>query len=427
MKTIIRLIAMMVIACVTLLGQQKSDYATVQSFRSGAKSISTNIDQAKSVQECGEANASLEALTKEYEDVKALLDKAIYPDGYERTVERLRGQLLVRQKDLGFIESQIIRISELETQVRSLSDRVAKLTSDNEKLISDIQSLTQNVKKLTGELFNAATPLDSLRNMIVRLRQGLQDRDALIFALTDSLFLQYDKNIADMKDVEKQGLLGKIERFNVLSNVKRSIMDNVTFLESTQLKGNDLVTMVRQQRHFQSQWSGIGPKLAVVYLNGKTKKNEVAIVDSMISVWGDKVDGAMWRSLNVLIKEKGFTVKEFTYGEEFGMNFTAFLDEQTQNPNNESNDTRAKDFANFNENLWQTDLRPTWLPALVELQKISEAQKKDIEERVDSWKSSIHPIVSTPLMYILIALAAAIVALLAMRFFKKKPVVASEK
>jgi hypothetical protein len=420
MKTIIHLVALLIITSVVLVGQQKSDYATVQRFQNTAKSISINIDQAKSVQECGEASAVIDILANEFRGDKKLLDKGIYPDGYERTIEQLRGKLLIRQKDLGFIESQIIRITELETQIRDLSGQVTRLTSQNEKLMSDILQLSQSVKKLTGELFTAATPLDSLRNMIVKLRQGLQERDALIFALTDSLFLQYDKNVSDMKDVEKQGLMGKIERLSIIGNVKRSIMDNVTFLESTQLKGNDLVTLVRQQKRFQSQWAGIGPKFASIYLSGKAKKNEVITVDSMLAVWGDKVDVAMWRSLNVLFKDKGFVVKEFKNGEEFGMNFTAFLDEQIQNPNKEMNDTRYKLFTNFNENLWQTDLNATWLPALAELQKISEAQKKDIEDKVDKWRSSVGPGASW-LTYVLIALGVIIIALITTRFFKKKP------
>ncbi len=50
-----------------------------------------------------------------------------------------------------------------------------------------------------------------------------------------------------------------------------------------------------------------------------------------------------------------------------GRTIAAFLDEQIQNPNKETNDTRFKLFTNFNENLWHTDLNTTWLPALTEL------------------------------------------------------------
>ena len=425
MKTILCVVALLVSSSLILVAQQNSDYATVQLFQTTAQSISKNVDKANSVQECAELNASIDALEKEFSDNKTLLNKAIYPDGYDRTIEQLRGKLLVRQKDLGFIESQVIRITELETTVRGLSDQVQKLDIQNEKLLADIQMLTRNVQKLTGDLFNAATPLDSLHNMIVKLRQGLQDRDALIFALTDSLFLQYDKNVSDMKDVEKQGLLGKIERNNIVGNVKHSILDNVTFLETTQLKGSDLVTLVRQQKRFQSQWTGIAPKLTSIYMSGKARKYEVTTVDSMLAVWGDKVDDAMWRSLNTLFKEKGFFVKEFKNGEEFSANFISFLSEQIQNPTEETNDTRFKLFTNFHENLWLTDLNATWLPALTELSKISDTQRKEIEAKVEKWRSIVTPGASW-LIYVLVLLGVLLIPILAIRLFPKAPKTSKE-
>jgi hypothetical protein len=420
MKTIIRIIGVLVIMNVTLAAQQKSDYAIVQRFQTITKSIAKDIDQAKTVQECAEANTSIDALEKEFGDDKPLLNKAIYPDGYDKTVEQLRGKLLIRQRDLGVIESQIIRISELEVKIRELSDQVTKMTNQNETLMTEVQQLSSNIKKLSGDLFNSTTPIDSLRNMIVKLRQGLQERDALIFALTDSLFMQYDKNVGDMKDVEKQGLLSKIDRHGIIGNVKRSIVDNVTFLETTQLKGSDLVTLVRQQKRFQSQWTGLAPKLAALYLSGKSKKNEVGIVDSLLVTWGDKVDDAMWRSLNTLFKEKGFVVKEFKNGDEYVTNFIAFLDEQIQNANKETNDTRYKLFINFKESLWQTDLNATWLPALTELHKISDTQKKDIETKFEKWQASVMP-GATWLTYILIVLGGLLVAIIGVWIFRKGP------
>jgi|WetSurMetagenome_2_1015567.scaffolds.fasta_scaffold09930_4 hypothetical protein len=420
MKIILQFFILFMLLSLVLEAQEKSDYAIVQLFRTKAQSISQSVDKASSVQECAELNTSVDAIGKEFVNDKILLNKAIYPDGYDRTIEHLRGKLLVRQKDLGFIESQVVRITELETTVSTLTDQVKKLNMQNDKLLADIQMLNRNVQKLTGDLFDAATPLDSLHNMIVKLRQGLQDRDALIFALTDSLFLQYDKNVSDMKDVEKQGLLGKIERHNIISNVKHSIVDNVAFLETTQLKGSDLVTLVRQQKRFQSQWAGIAPKLTSIYLNGKTRQYEVSSVDSMLAVWGDKVDNSMWRSLNTLFKEKGFFVKKFENGEEFNSNLIAFLSEQIQNPNEETNDTRFKLFTNFHENLWLTDLNATWLPALTELNKISDTQRKEIEAKVEKWRSIVSPGASW-LIYVLVLLGVLLIPILAIRLFPKAP------
>jgi hypothetical protein len=426
MKTIVRIIGVLVIINVTLAAQQKSDYAIVQRFQTMTKSIAKNIDQAKTVQECAEANTTINEVEKEFYDNKELINKANYPDGYDKTIEQLHGKLLIRQTDLGVIESQIVHISELEVKIRELSDQITILTNQNDTLMAQVQQLSQNVRKLSGDLFNSTTPIDSLHNMVVKLRQGLQERDALIFALTDSLFMQYDKNVGDMKDIEKQGLLGKIDRHGIIGNVKRSILDNIAFLETTQLKGSDLVTLVRQQKRFQSQWIGLAPNLTSLYLNGKSKKSEIGVVDSMLAIWGDKVDGAMWRSLNTLFKEKGFVVKEFKNGDEFVANFIVFLDEQIQNVNKETNDTRYEFFTKFYESLWQSDLYATWLPALTELRKISDTQKKDLEIKYERWHSSIMP-GATWLTYILIVLGVLLVAIVGIWVFRMRPKTTQEE
>ena len=150
MKTIIRLIALLAITNIVLFAQQKSDYAVVQRFQGITKSIAKNIDQAKTVQECAEATTSLDAVEKEFGGDKLLINQANYPDGYDKTIEQLRGKLLIRQRDLGVIESQIVRITELEVKIRELSDQVKKLTTQNEALMAEVQQLSLNVKKLSG-------------------------------------------------------------------------------------------------------------------------------------------------------------------------------------------------------------------------------------------------------------------------------------
>ena len=137
MKTIIQLIALLAILGCTTTAQQKSDYVLVQRFQSLAKSAAKSIDLAKTVQECAEANTSIDSIEKEFGDEKLLINKANYPDGYDKTIEQLRGKLIIRQRDLGVIESQIVRITELEVKINDLSDQVKKLTNQNESLRLD--------------------------------------------------------------------------------------------------------------------------------------------------------------------------------------------------------------------------------------------------------------------------------------------------
>ncbi len=391
-----------------LNARQTSERVLVNKFEETVKELSLFADSAKTVQDCAEISSMVDAVEVKYMEKKDLLDRALYPDDYQKTIEKLRGKLLIRRNDLGVIETQYSRITELEMHVLELSNKVDSLDKENDML-------TNTIKRLSG---NKAL-IDSLKMAINKLRQNLIDRDEVIFSLVDSLFLQYDKNIANMTDVEKQSIYGKLERRNVFTGLKKSIEDNLKFLRSTNLTPADYVEIARQNNQFTSQWKGVGPKLANIYLAGKKKTDELRQVDSLLVVWSKEVDRGNWGTLSLVLSQNGIILKPFNNGNEFTANFTAYVDELIKNPMQEPEDARAKQFNAFNDNVWKNNIKPTWLPVLVESGKLTVEQEKKIQEAVDNWESAVTPI--SPLVYIGIgAVIIAIIIGLAMRL-KKKP------
>ncbi len=413
----IGLIALLVLP--SAFGRQESDRAIVDRFQNQVAALTKATEQAQTVQECGEISASIDALQQDFAPHKELLDKSLYPDDFDKTLVNLRGRLLVRQKDLGVIETQVARISELETQVRQLSDQVSKLTTDNEKLMSDVNRMGENVKRLGGESMADRRMIDSLKSVIHRLQRNLQERDQLIFALVDSIFQQYGKDVASMNDVEKQGVAGKVERRNVLTNIKKSINENLQFLESTTLKGTDFAEITKQQQKFSSQWSALGPKLTAVYFSGKKQKAELANIDTLLHQWAAKVDDATWRTLATSFREKGFSLNDFANGQQFFDSFSTFLDEQIRNAGEAKEDTRSKLFHSFYDSFWVTDLDPVWLPALVESGKLTDVQKKDLESKVEAWQSAVSP--TSWVVYVLIAVVVVVLVWVAGRLLIRRP------
>ena len=416
MRTAQHIVILLIIAAVSLTARQKSDRAIVDKFEKTVKVLFRTADSAKTVQDCADINASIDELQKEFADHKELLDRSLYPDDYSKTLANLRGRLLVRQKDLGVIETQMRRIVELESQVQELSGKISNLTQENERLMGTVKVLTTSYalgKEADRTMF------DSLNTIITRLRLNLKARDNLIFALVDSLFMQYDKNVTAMSDVEKQGISGKFERRNVLTEIKKSISDNLRFLESTNLTPNDYSEIVRQHQRFTSQWKGLGPKLTSIYLTGKQKKNEVALIDSMLSTWSAKVEVSTWKALAVLLEKGKIQLKPFSNGSEFTVNFLEFAEAEIKNVKNEPEDVRAKRYNTFNDLVWKTDLKPLWLPVLAESGKITAEQKTEIENRFKSWQSAITPV--SPIVYGLIVILLAIVLWSMSRYFRKTP------
>jgi hypothetical protein len=382
-----------------LLGQEKSDYQIVQEFKSKYQAIQKATEAAASVQDCGSISYSISELEKEYSPYKALLDKALYPDGFDKKIQDARLQLRLAQDKLGVIESQVARIAELRAQVEFLTDQVEKLSGENSNLLKQIQRMSAAKTKET---------IDSLQNLISQLRSNIRQRDQLIFALVDSLFLQYDKDVNSLKDVEKGNIAGRLEKGNVFTNIKKSIRDNVQFLESTSLTGRDVAEVAKQQRRFEVQWQSFGKKLAAIYASNKKGMNEVAQIDTMLADWGRRTQSMFWRQLNLQFRDRGYAVKEFTNGQEFYQNLSAFIDDEIKNVRAESDDTRYKRYVIFSDSVWNGDVKPNWIPLLIEKGELTDSLNEQLEDKVNSWRKAVQP--PQTVMYILIALVLGLIA-----------------
>jgi len=405
------IIVLMAIAAASMTAQQISDRSIVDKFSKTVKELYRTVDAATSAQDCADINAAIEEMEKEFASHKELLDRALYPDDYSKTITNLQGRLLVRQRDLGVIETQIARIAELESQVRQLSGRIDDLSTE----VTNLQRA--HLLNMEAAAMDRAL-LDSLNIVISRLRQNLKERDNLIFALVDTLFMQYDKDVASMNDVEKQGVSVRLERRNVLTNIKKSVADNLAFLESTNLSANDYAEIARQNQRFSSQWNGLRPKIASIYLGGKQKKSEAVLIDSMLSLWSSKVDQSTWKALRVLLEKAGIQLKPFSSGAEFAGNFSEYVAAEINNTKQEPGDVRLKRFNTFNDQVWKTDLEPTWLPFLMESGKITADQKAEIEKGFESWRSAITPV--SPVVYILGGILLVLVLWSLNRYVRKK-------
>jgi hypothetical protein len=410
-QSLILAIAVMTV-CAVSFAQEQSDYAIAQSFNKQYKVITAAIGTAQTVQECAEISVNIDALEKEYAPHKALLDKTLYPDDFQKKLDMVHAQLAYAQTKLGIIQDAVAKIAGLEIQVKELSAQVEKLSSENGELLKEIQTLRASNAK-------DQKTVDSLNVLVTKLRSNISDRDKMIFAMVDSIFMQYDKNVDALKDVEKQKVASHIERNSVIGNIKKSIVDNVMFLESTSLTGKDLATLVGEQKKFASQWKGLGPKLAVIYVAQKDRVKEVNTIDTMITAWGAKVDAALWKSLNELFTRHNLTVKPFNSGSEFGANVIGFIDDEIQNANQRTEAVRFQVYSVFIDSVWNGELTTTWMPLLRDNNIVTETQFGQIKAKADVWRSSVEPGHTT--LYIIIAAVVLIILLLLYRRMKKTP------
>ncbi len=239
-----------------------------------------------------------------------------------------------------------------------------------------------------------------------------------ILAMTDSLFVQYNANVAGLPEQQKKMLVGRVEHYNVVTNIKGAAQQNIQFLESTQLGSKDILSMVKDQRRFDSYWKGLGPKLSVLYLGAKERTNEVASVDTVISEWGSKVDSALWASLNNELTDKQISVEPFHNADEFVSSLSDYFDQQggdLKASNAEKND-RLNHFLN---EVWNPSIGSQVLPALVHNGLISKDQQTQLQTKLESWEKSAKP--SYTLLIAVTIIVVVLVVILVLYLRRKKP------
>ncbi|HEY6952619.1 MAG TPA: hypothetical protein VI758_09430 [Bacteroidota bacterium] len=422
MKQLVIVLAFLMVGAVVVSpvvsAQEQSDYEVIQGFKLKLNDIQKAIEKASTVQECVDIATRIDDLEKEYAANVTLLDKALYPDGYKGRITTVRTQLKLSQDKLGIIETQFARITDLEAQVKTLTDKVDKLTGENADLLQQVQKMGEAVKGAGA----GKNMIDSLNRVINRLRNNIKDRDAMIFALVDSLFLQYDKSVTSMKDVEKQSLAGRLERRNVFSNIRKSIEDNIAFLQTTSLTSKDLVQMINEQKRFASQWKAFGAKLQGLYQPGNKGANQVKDVDALIDDWGKRADATFWRGLNLAFQERGMAVKPFNSGTDFKTNLIDFINGEIKNAGTDKKEESFKLYTSFHDSLWVTELKPAWIPLLVDSGRISDADRQEIESQVDHWGSAVSP--SRLWIYLLILVVVLVTAYVMFR--RKTPPAVAE-
>ncbi len=393
------------------ISQEKSDYAIVKSFESKYNDIKGSIGQATTVQECATLSANIDDLAKEFSADTTLLNNALYPDKYDNWMGELRIELRLAQDKLGIIESQVSRIVELEEQVRTLSGKVDSITNENNKLLSSLNVMSSAMTKSTKMI-------DSLKNLVARLRRGLRERDEAILAMTDSLFIQYGTNVSGLSEQQKKLLVGKVERYNVVANIKESAEQNIRFLESTELATKDILSMVKDQQRFSSSWKGLGTKLTGIYAGGKEREKEIVSVDTVISAWGTKVDSALWTNLNNDFASKQISVKPFHSADEFVSNLSDYLDNQGGDAT-ASNSVKSDRLNHFLNDIWNPSVGSQVLPALVDDSIITKAQQSQIQTKLVSWEASSKP--SHTLLYAAILIVIVLVLVFVLYRQRKAP------
>ncbi|HEY6626293.1 MAG TPA: hypothetical protein VIZ21_05010, partial [Ignavibacteriaceae bacterium] len=141
----------------------QSDREIVDKFKAEYTSIEKSIKDATTLQELNLVLDEITILKQDYAQHKELLDKSLYPDKYNESIDKLNKSYLLRQGDFSTIDVLQTEVGELKQQVEFLNQR------NNELLVQ--------VQKLEDQRQKDAKSIKKLENLVAELRSSIRERD----------------------------------------------------------------------------------------------------------------------------------------------------------------------------------------------------------------------------------------------------------
>ncbi len=399
MNNLIKLALLLITFGFAGLASAQSDREIVDNFKSDYKAIEQSIKDATNLDDLKIAGEKISELKQKYAQHKELLDKSLYPDKYNESIDKLSRAYLLRQDDF-------TTINVLETQVSELKQQVEFLNRRNNELLAQVQ-------KLEAQREKDIKTIKKLENLVAELQSSIRERDNLVLAMIDSLMppIMRDKEALTVED--KNIVASEEQRDNVLSNVKTTIRDNIRFMQVTSLKPDDIESIKDQQKDFAGKWQKVGVKLVEVYAEDKNKSDELKQIEELFNNWYAAVSKEAWESINEEFSLNGIELRSFKDGQEFTTSVELFIDDELKNLGVKSDEESKKVYANFADSTWFATIQPVWMNYLIENKLLTDENKSKMESKIADWKSALYP--SNWWIYLIVALvviAGAIIFIL---------------
>ncbi len=382
----------------------QSDYETVQNFKTKAMAINDSIRHAASLEELVSIGDKIDQLKSEYSGKKDLLDKSLYPLDFNKTFENLQMAYDLRKGDF-------TKIDVLTTQVTGLKEQVDLLNQRNTEMISRVQTLEAESKKDKSRI-------NQLERAVADLKASIRKRDELVISMIDSLIPPSYRQKSELSSEEKQKVYSEAQKNNVLNNVKKSLQDNIKFLEVATLTPDDLREIKKQQDQFAKLWRSVGPQLVNIYSEKAAGTNDLKEIDQTFTAWRNTLTQQAWNSIQLTFADYGINLQKFSNGKEFTETATLFINDEIKNIGVKAKNESETTYKSFADSAWYGEVKPNWVPYLLENNMFTEAQKDTIDNKISQWKDSLYG-GGFSWLYIIIGLLVVVIVVLLI--IRRKP------
>jgi hypothetical protein len=342
---------------------QESDFAVKRAFEDRAIALKARMDAAFATTQLDSLKNDLDAFELDFQSHSVFLDKALYPETFATRVKELRDLHERTYSRVRLIQIQGSQIAEMEAAIQTLTYRLDTLSAARDLLFAELKKNKADVA--------------ALRATVQRLQNMLQAQDRLLFALVDSIFMPFGKDLAKVGDVERDVLTSKLSGANIIDRVSSIASENVHFLQATELQGKDYAALIDHYQQFNARWMGLSAKIQAVATASQMPAQSKATaprtgtgipvtanppstlqavqVDSIMGVWHIRLNSTFWAAIEREFSSRNITVPPFSDAPGFSTSIRSFA---------QSLKTSGEDPTVFVEEIWKERIDKEWRDAL---------------------------------------------------------------
>lgn len=385
--------------------QQKpqSDYQIVHSFNTRYGQISDSLETVTSAENAQKLVSETSALNQQYAQNSQLLSKVLYPETYSEHMRKLQNRANATYSRLQVIEEQNQKLSQLNQQVSNYAAQLSELNRRTDSLSTAMRRESTNSQRKSS--------------LISRYRESLQQRDAFVQSLIDTLYQTYKSMNADSLKALETAEKKKIgSSGDLIAFLKTMAQQNINFLNShPNLNTDEYLRMYALQAEFSDLWNKLGDKIVNIYAEKGNQKQVKTDISNTFNTWHSQVAGATFKAIASTFSEAGLDLPQFSDAAGFYNSLNTYLDGVIKASRENASNAQYQKFQKFS-NLWNNTVKPDWAEYLVNGHILTYENISTIDQKVTQWGQLAQP--RSYAMFIYLGIAVLIIIILGILLYR---------
>lgn len=400
-KFYILLLAVFLIFANSAVIAQQSDFQIQQDFRTELTALSERVELAVTYEELEELKTEIEELRSKYSEYSGIINSALYPDTFDRSIQRVEENRMVSADRARIIEQLNEQVDELTAEMELFRNRITQMNAEATDLRDQIERASANESRQAA--------------LIRQYRQNIDQRDNFVSDFLEELLVKYQT----MDRTTQEELTDAAERLedNPLDVIKSIVSEYINVAnQSTGLEAPDYLGMRAQHGYFMDVWERIGDRLVSTFAPNNQVQAKQEIED-LLAAWQASVDNKLWDTISTAFNQNNIQLGTFTSPETFNTSLNSYVDsgyEISLESNSEEDYNNYRNFRDF----WNTTVKASWGEALVDGNILTQSQIAAIDIKVNDWGSASQP--TSNLMFILFLVSIAVIIGLIVLLVTKK-------